>query len=106
MTIQKLLILAGGWFLVVAGILISPIPVPVPFPVGLTVSLIGCTILTTHSKMVRRFIQRLRHRNNWLSRALEYFTKRAPAQVKHMVRRTRPAVLFRYERIRSRRGDS
>ena len=49
MTIQKFLILAGGWFLVVAGILISPIPIPVPFPVGAMVP---------------------RHRNNWLSRAL------------------------------------
>ena len=105
MTFQKFLMLTGGWALVVLGILITPIPVPLPFPLGLTVSLIGCAILTSHSKAFRRMIQRVRHRNGWLSRLLEWLTHRAPAQIKHMVRKTRPAVLLRFERMRSRRGD-
>jgi hypothetical protein len=106
MTLQRFLILAGGWTLMVVGLLITPLPIPLPFPVGVMIALIGCAILTTHSKAFRRFIQRVRHRNGWLSRFLEYVTKRAPGQVKHMVRRTRPAVLLRFERMRARRNES
>ena len=106
MTLQKFLILAGGWLLTVVGGLLTPIPLPLPFPVGITMFLVGCAILTTHSRMFRRGVQHLRHRNDWLSHGLEYITKRAPARVKHMVAKTRPAVLHRYARMRSRRAEN
>jgi hypothetical protein len=106
MTVQKFLILAGGWILTVVGLLLTPLPVPLPFPLGVGLFLIGCAILTTHSKMVRRWIQHLRHRNSWLTPWLEYFTKRAPAQVKAMVHRTRPHAVHRHARIRARRDEA
>jgi hypothetical protein len=105
MTVQKFLILAGGWIVTAVGALLTPLPLPLPFPVGIMLFLIGCAILTTHSKMFRRWIQHLRHRNSWLSRGLEYITKRAPAQVKAMVHRTRPHAVHRHARIRARRDD-
>jgi hypothetical protein len=106
MTVQKFLILAGGWIVAVFGLLLTPLPVPLPFPVGIMLFLIGCAILTTHSKMFRRWVQHLRHRNSWLSRGLEYVTRRAPALVKSMVHRTRPVALGRHARIRARRDEA
>jgi hypothetical protein len=105
MTVQKFLILAGGWFITVIGALLTPIPLPLPFPVGIMLFLIGCAILTTHSKMFRRMVQRMRHRNDWLSHGLEYITRRAPRRVKHMVAKTRPIALGRHERMRARRDE-
>ena len=103
MTVQKFLILAGGWILVVVGMLLTPVPLPFPF---FMLALIGFAILVTHSKMFRRWIQHLRHRNSWISRGLEYVTTRAPAQVKAMVHRTRPHAVHRHARIRARRDET
>jgi hypothetical protein len=135
MTVQKFLILAGGWILTVVGALLTPIPLPLPFPfpIGITMLLIGCAILTTHSKAFRRGVQYIRHRNAWLSRALEFITKhtsdivekmahsfthrrdskyrhgfariarRASAVMRKMVHRTRPHAHGRHERMRARR---
>lgn len=100
---KKTLILAGGWLLTVVGALLTPIPLPLPFPVGIMLFLIGCAILTTHSKPFRRWVQHLRHRNSWLSRGLEFVTRRAPSQVKTMEAVTRPLALGRQARMRARR---
>lgn len=99
---KKMLILTAGWIITVVGALLTPIPVPLPFPVGIMVFLIGCAILTTHSKPFRRGIQRLRHRNGWLSRGLERLTRRAPAAVKTMEILTRPLAFGRQARMRAR----
>jgi hypothetical protein len=100
---RKILILAGGWMLTVAGALLTPMPLPLPFPVGATIFLVGCAILTTHSKRFRRWVQHLRHRNAWVSRTLEYLTRRAPRQVKTMEAITRPNALGRKARLEARR---
>jgi hypothetical protein len=101
---KRFLILAGGWLLTITGALITPLPIPLPFPVGIMVFLVGCAILTAHSKPFRRAVQKLRHRNNWLSRALEHITRRAPTQVKTMEETTRPLAFGRQARMRSRHG--
>ena len=103
MDIRKTLILAGGWTITVVGALLTPIPLPLPFPLGIMVFLVGCAILTTHSKSFRRGVQRLRHRIGWLSRGLEYLTRRAPARVRTMEASTRPVALGRFARMRARR---
>jgi len=102
---KKILILAGGWLITIVGALLTPIPLPLPFPVGIMMFLAGCAILTTHSKAFRRWVQHLRHRNGWLSRGLEFVTRRAPASVKTMEVSTRPVAFGRHARIRARRAD-
>ncbi|MGH6878771.1 MAG: hypothetical protein ACREHV_15525 [Rhizomicrobium sp.] len=101
---KKILILAGGWTITVVGALLTPLPLPLPFPVGIMLFLVGCAILTTHSKPFRRWVQHLRHRNGWLSRGLEILTRRAPGRVKTMEAATRPVALGRHARMRARRS--
>jgi hypothetical protein len=100
---RKFLILAGGWTLTVVGAILTPMPIPLPFPVGATIFLVGCAILTTHSKRFRRWVQHLRHRSARISRMLEYLTRRAPRQVKTMEAITRPSALGRKARLDARR---
>jgi membrane protein implicated in regulation of membrane protease activity len=101
---KKFLILAGGWFLTIVGGILTPVPLPLPFPLGIMMFLVGCAILTTHSKPFRRAVQQLRHRNGWLSHGLEKLTHRAPRQVKTMEAVTRPVALGRKARMQSRRA--
>ena len=100
--VQRTLWIICGWALVVTGLLLLPAPVPVPL-IGVMPLLIGLAILTTHSKSVRRRLQFLRHRFDWLSRTVERFAHRAPAIVKHMIRRTNPLAHVRLARMRSHR---
>ena len=103
---RKLLFIALGWMVLVAGVLISPLPVPLPFPVGAVLILIGCAILTTHSKPFRRLLQYARHRYHWLDRSIQFFGRRSPQSVKEMVSRTRPLAIERHMRLQTRPGDT
>ena len=100
---KRLLILAGGWVTFVCGVLLLPIPLPLPFPAGPVLVLIGCGILTTHSKTFRRAVQQLRFRYGWLSRGIEKLTHRAPRVVKSMAERTSPLELERHARLQALR---
>jgi hypothetical protein len=91
-----------GWCLVAIGLVLTPAPVPIPL-IGVLPLLIGCAILTAHSKSFRRMMQRLRNRFGWISRWLERILHRTPLLVKVMIRRTRPLALLRYARMRKRR---
>jgi hypothetical protein len=134
---KKFLILVLGWILTVVGAILTPVPLPlpVPFPIGITMLLVGCSILTTHSKPFRRGVQYIRHHNGWLSRGLEWVTKhtsdivekmahrfsqgrkgkfsrgfaaiagRSTKIMRNMVHRTRPHAHGRHARIKSRRAD-
>ncbi len=99
--LRKLFILAGGWLLVIVGILLTPAPVPIPL-IGVLPLLVGCAILSRHSRMFRRNLQYLRHRVEFVSRWLEHFATRGPHSVRHMVKRTHPGAFKRYDRLRSR----
>ena len=101
---KRILILAGGWITFACGVLLLPVPLPLPFPAGPVLVLIGCGILTTHSKTFRRAVQQLRFRYGWLSRGMDRLTHRAPRMVKSMVERTSPLPLERYARLRSLRA--
>lgn len=134
---KRLLILTGGWIMTVVGAILTPVPMPLPFPfpIGITMFLVGCAVLTTHSKVFRRGVQYIRHHNAWLSRGLEFVARhtsgivekmahsvvqrrdgpfvrwcaatarRASETMTHMVHRTSPAAHGRHARMRARRAD-
>lgn len=89
--------------LMVAGLLMSPLPIPVP--IGLATFLLGCAILVTNSKSSRRFVQYIRHRNDRLSRLLDWATHRAPEKVRSVLHKTRPHAFHRQARLRGRKKD-
>jgi hypothetical protein len=101
---KRFFILAGGWFLTIVGAILTPIPQPIPL-LGIVMCLMGCAILTTHSKPFRRTIQYIRHHHGWLSRALEKINHRMPQSVKTMVHKTRPHAHSRRARMRARNAD-
>jgi hypothetical protein len=103
---KKFFILAGGWLTFGSGVLLLPVPLPLPFPAGPVLVLIGCAILTPHSKTFRRGVQKVRYRYGWLSRGMDKLTERSPAMVKTMVDRTSPVALQRYERLRALRAQA
>lgn len=89
--------------LMIGGLLLAPLPIP--FPLGLVSFLAGCAILIAHSKGFRRLVQYLRHRNDWLSRAIDLGTHRAPRKVRPILHRTQPHALRRHARRRARKKD-
>jgi hypothetical protein len=86
---KKAFVLAAGWFMTVVGGILTPIPMPLPFPfpIGITMLLVGCAILSTHSKTFRRAIQYVRHHNAWLSRGLEFVARHTSDIVEKMADR-------------------
>lgn len=102
---RRIFFVCLGWTLVVIGALLTPAPVPIPLA-GLGPLLLGCAILTAHSKSFRRGLQRVRHRFAWLSARFEAYAEKAPRAVRHMVRRTRPVVLMRHARMRARQKSA
>jgi hypothetical protein len=80
---------------------ILPLPVPIPF-IGAVPVLLGCAILSSHSRFFRRGLQNLRHRSAFISRSLEHLALRSPHNVKAMIRRTNPHALARYLRMQMR----
>jgi hypothetical protein len=98
---RRIFMVALSILLMAAGLLISPLPVPLP--IGFGTFLFGCAILVTYSKSSRRFVQYLRHRNDWLSRTLDYASRRAPQKARAVLYRTRPNALRRHARLRDRR---
>jgi hypothetical protein len=87
------------------GVVLLPAPIPVPL-IGIMPLLTGLAILTTHSKNMRRRLQYMRHRFDWLSCRLDSFAHRVPLLVKSMIHRTRPHAIHRHARLQARRdGD-
>ncbi|HEX3943181.1 MAG TPA: PGPGW domain-containing protein [Rhizomicrobium sp.] len=101
-TVQRTFWLGIGWLLVVVGIVLLPAPIPIPL-IGILPLLTGLAILTTHSKNMRRRLQYIRHRFDWLSRLFDSFAHRVPLMVKSMIHRTRPHAIHRHARIQARR---
>jgi uncharacterized membrane protein YbaN (DUF454 family) len=99
---KRILYLILGWGLVIFGIVITPTPIPIPL-IGVVPFLIGCAILSKHSKVFRRFLQYLRHRFEWFSKIIEGPAHRMPDMVKHMLRRTNPKAHVRLARKRLHR---
>ena len=102
--VRKLTVLVTGWCLLIGGAVLCLTPVPIPL-IGVLPLLVGCALLSRHSKRFRRRVQRLRHRFEFFSKWLERFVHRAPKLVKVMIRRTRPHALHRHARLQRRRRD-
>ena len=102
--VQKTVWLVIGWVLVVVGVVLLPAPIPVPL-IGIMPLLTGLAILTTHSKTMRRRLQYIRHKFDWLSRLFDRFAHRVPLMVKSMIHRTRPQALHRHARMQARRDS-
>jgi hypothetical protein len=100
---RRILMVGMGILLMLGGIAMSPLPIPVP--IGLVTFLAGCAILIANSKSSRRFVQYVRHRNDWFSRVADYATHRAPEKIRSVLHRTRPQSLRRHHRLRSRKKD-
>ena len=99
---KRVLYLIAGWLLLIGGLIITPMPIPIPL-IGVVPVLLGCAILSQHSKVFRRFLQYMRHRFEWLSRSIENTAHRMPQMVKHMIHRTNPRAHVRRNRIRKHR---
>ena len=99
---RRILLLILGWVLLIGGILITPMPIPIPL-IGVVPFLLGCAILSQHSKVFRRFLQYIRHRYEWFSKRIEGMAHRMPVMVKHMIRRTNPKAHVRLARMRLHR---
>ncbi|HSC60958.1 MAG TPA: PGPGW domain-containing protein [Rhizomicrobium sp.] len=93
-----------GWLLLIGGLVITPMPIPIPL-IGVVPFLLGCAILSQHSKVFRRFLQYMRHRFEWFSKTIEGPAHRMPMIVKHMIRRTSPKAHVRLARMRLHRKD-
>ncbi len=100
---RRIFFVGLGWTLVVIGAVVMPMPLPIPL-IGFGPLLIGCAILTAHSKSFRRGLMAVRHRFQWLSRHFDRFMHRGPLAIRAMVRRTRPGVLMRHARMRARKS--
>ncbi|HEY4125190.1 MAG TPA: hypothetical protein VGM36_11285 [Rhizomicrobium sp.] len=99
---RRVFYLVLGWSLLIFGALITPMPIPIPL-IGIVPFLVGCAILSQHSKVFRRFLQYVRHRFEWFSQTIEGVAHRMPQMVKHMIRRTNPRAHVRLARMRARR---
>ena len=99
---RRFFLLLAGWGLLIGGAIITPMPIPIPL-IGVVPFLLGCAILSQHSKVFRRFLQYMRHRFEWLSKTMENAAHRMPAMVKHMIRRTNPKAHVRLARKRLHR---
>ncbi|HEY2069000.1 MAG TPA: PGPGW domain-containing protein [Rhizomicrobium sp.] len=100
---RKTALITLGLLLVVTGLALTILPIPIPL-IGVTPFAIGCAILSTQSRLARRWIQRARHRAPPFSVVLERFTTRAPRTLARILRRTRPDAIVRLLKIRRRKS--
>lgn len=98
-SIRRIGLLVFGWCLVLAGLVVTPLPPPFAF--GVVLLVIGLAILSTQSRVVRRAVQRVRHRHPDFSRGIDRAGPRLPSWLRRSIDRTRPAPLARLQRRRN-----
>jgi len=89
-----------GGFLVISGIIITPLPIPT----GIIMIAIGLSILITHSQWVRAKIRDLRAKYKEFSQKLNNIKDKLPKFAKKMIEDTDPDKkrrFFRRKRARS-----
>jgi hypothetical protein len=85
--LRRLLALGGGWFLLLAGILITPLPLPI----GLLMLVLGLAVLVRRSRLVRRRIRDLRTRYPEFSERLRRLEPKVHTTIARTLRQTDPA---------------
>lgn len=85
--LRRLLALGAGWFLLLAGILITPLPLPI----GLLMLVLGLAVLVRRSRLVRRRIRDLRGRYPEFSERLRRLEPKVNASIARTLRQTDPA---------------
>ncbi|GEM_PF-1311519 len=101
--IKRWALLAIGWFLTITGAVITPLPPPFAF--GFVLLFIGLYILSSQSKIVRRWIQWSRHRFPKFSRQMDNLKPRMPERMRGFITRTRPLAIDRMRRWRKIRAQ-
>ena len=85
--LRRLLALAVGWLLLLAGILITPLPLPI----GLVMLVLGLAVLVRRSRFVRRRIRNLRSRYPAFSERLRRLEPKVNATIARTLRQTDPS---------------
>jgi hypothetical protein len=80
--------LVGGWVLLVAGLIVLPLPIPL----GLLMTLLGLAILVGESHLIRRLICRWRARNPRVCRRLKAMQASSPRLVRQFIELTDPKL--------------
>jgi hypothetical protein len=101
--LRRLTLLSLGALLAAIGFVVILLPVPLPM-VGVTPFVIGCVLLAANSRIMRRWIQRARHRSALLSCAFERFAARGPGSLRRVIRQTRPDALVRRSKMAARKS--
>lgn len=79
-------LLLVGWFMVLAGLIITPLPIPV----GLIMVILGLSLLTWKSHFLRNWFRKLRSRYSEVSSKLKKVTPSLPRFLRQAVELTEP----------------
>jgi hypothetical protein len=101
LSITRFFILVAGWLLTIVGVVLTPMPIPIPL-IGVLPLMAGLAILINYSRLMRRVIQRVRHRVRWFSYMIEHMAHRLPKNISRILHRSHPAPIVRKERIMTR----
>ena len=84
--IRRSVTLVGGVLLIVAGLLVLPLPVPV----GLLMIILGVSLLVPAIPALARFLKRIRHRYPITSQRLNLISPKLPGFVRLVIEETDP----------------
>ena len=84
--IRRSVTLVGGVLLIVAGLLVLPLPVPV----GLLMIILGVSLLVPAIPALARFLKRIRHRYPITSQRLNLISPKLPGFVRRVIEETDP----------------
>ena len=84
--IRRSVTLVGGVLLIVAGLLVLPLPVPV----GLLMIILGVSLLVPAIPALARYLKRIRRRYPITSQRLNHISPRLPRFVRRVIEETDP----------------
>ena len=79
-------LLLVGWLMVIAGAIITPLPIPI----GLVMVILGLSLLTWKSHVLRNWFRKLRRRYGEVSSKLKSVTPSLPRFLRQAVELTEP----------------
>ena len=84
--VRRSLNLIAGVLLVIAGIIITPMPIPL----GIILIILGLSMLVSTVPAVRHFLRNLRSRHKTMSLRLNHIKPRLPAFARRLIEETDP----------------